>query len=82
MAVLKSEKIKGVDLPYKRVHNWSGDKQNVEVSISHQAFKDAGVLSINSVDLTLDERTLISDKVTALIYKELKLLGYLDGSDV
>lgn len=81
MAINKDKLVNGVNLPYLKIGTYSGNKQSLTVTVCHQASEEFSPLYTENVELSSEHSTELADKITALIYTELKSLGYLTGED-
>ncbi|RZQ00201.1 hypothetical protein [Vibrio vulnificus] len=81
MAILNDRKLNGVNLPYVKILSYSGNKDSIDIVTSRKVSQEFEGLHNSCIELTAEDSSEISDKVTQLLYEELKSKGYLVGVD-
>lgn len=81
MAVEKPNEIEGVNLPYKKIQYFEGNKNEVNVVLAYSSSKDARPLHSESVILTESQKKELGDSITRTLYLYLKDQGLIDGDD-
>ncbi len=81
MAITSVNEIKGASLPYVKIGSYNGDKSRISVVTCFQSSKDHQPLHSEVLMLSESDSKEVADKVTGLIYRELKSKGYIHGED-
>lgn len=81
MALLDIKEIHGVNLPYSRFLSCEFNKNEVVVFFQRSVSGDYNPLVTESILLSEEQSKSLADKMTKLVYNELKEAGVITGTD-